>query len=298
MYDDNKTHLPKIAVILLNYNNFIDTINCINSLKKVKYSNFEIIVVDNESTNDSLKKLKPLENNYIHITSSGKNGGYAYGNNYGIAIAKKHKVDYFLLLNNDTVVTDNFIDGVLSCFSHKKNVGIGTCRIMYNSEPDVIWYAGGKIDWNNLRAVHIGLNEKNYRKSGLEEVNFVSGCCMMISSQCINKIGGLPEEYFMYYEDLDFCIKAQEAGFKLVYNPEAVIYHCVSSSGGGEESPFVIEWTNRARRIFYKKYKSYIKKKDRIFIYFKCEFRQIVKILITGNFTKKIKAYLISFHKL
>lgn len=294
---NNKIPLPKITIILLNYNNFNDTINCINSLKKVKYSNFEIIVVDNKSKNNSLEILKSLEDSHIHITSSQKNGGYAYGNNYGIAIAKKHKADFFLLLNNDTVVTDTFINGLLACFSFEKNVGIGTCRIMYNSEPDKIWYAGGKIDWNNLRAVHIGLNKRSYRNSGMEEVDFVSGCCMMISAQCLDKIGGLPEEYFMYYEDLDFCIKAQEAGFKLVYNPEAVIYHCVSSSGGGEDSPFVIEWINRSRRTFYKKYKSYIKKTNRIFVCIKCEFRQIIKIIIARNFTKKIKAYLISFHK-
>lgn len=118
---------------------------------------------------------------------------------------------------------------------------------------------------------------------------------MLISAECIQKAGVLPEEYFMYYEDLDYCVKVHEAGYQIKYNPEAVIYHCVSSSGGGENSPFVIEWSNRARRIFYNKYKRYIKNSKRAFVCAKCELRTVVKILLGKNVMKALKAYRKSF---
>lgn len=294
--ENSRENVPKVSIVLLNYNNYKDTIACVESIQQVAYPNFNVIVVDNKSTNDSLEKLCALKNTHLKIVDSGKNGGFAYGNNVGIRIAKEENADYVLLLNNDTLVTDDFLEKLLECFSYEENVGIATCRIMYNSEREKVWYAGGEIDWNNLRAIHRGINGDKYRKKGLEEVEFASGCCMMISRKCIERIGGLPEDYFMYYEDLDYCVKTAESGYKIVYNPEGVIYHCVSSSGGGVESPFVIEWTNRSRRKLYNKYKKYIKQLYRPVICIKCEARAILKIIVSHkDFVKAIHAYIKSY---
>lgn len=292
----DEKNAPKIAIVLLNYNNYKDTIACIESLQQVQYPNFNVIVVDNKSTNESLKKLYTYESANVKIVESNKNGGFAFGNNIGIDIAKEENAEYVLLLNNDTLVTENFLEELLKCFSFEENVGIATGRIMYNSEQKKVWYAGGRIDWTNLRAIHRGINGKLYNVQGMESVGFASGCCMMISKECLKKIGGLPEEYFMYYEDLDYCLKAIEAGYKIIYNPESVIYHCVSSSGGGEESPFVIEWTNRSRRKFYHKYKRYIRKLHRPFVCVKCEIRAILKMFMHHkNFVRAIQAYIKSY---
>lgn len=293
---ENKKTTPKIAIILLNYNNYEDTFACVESLQRVRYPNVDIIIVDNKSTNDSLEKLYELKSENIKIVDSGKNGGFAFGNNMGMKIAREENSDYVLLLNNDTIVTENFLDELLKCFSYEEDVGIATGRIMYNSEKDKVWYAGGKIDWNNLRAIHRGINGTVYSTKGMENVGFASGCCMMISKECLRKVGGLPEDYFMYYEDLDYCVKATEAGYKIIYNPESVIYHCVSSSGGGEDSPFVIEWTNRSRRKLYHKYKRYIKKLHRPVVCAKCEIRSIMKIVTNRKgFIKAMQAYIKSY---
>lgn len=292
----NKKNIPKISIVLLNYNNYEDTFTCVESLQQVRYPNFDVIIVDNKSTNGSLEKLYRLKSDNIQIVDSGKNGGFAFGNNIGIKIANEEGAEYVLLLNNDTIVTENFLDKLLECFLYEENVGIATCRIMYNSERDKVWYAGGTIDWNNLRAIHREINGDVYRSKGMENVEFSSGCCMMISRECLKKIGGLPEDYFMYYEDLDYCVKAKEAGYKIVYNPEGVIYHCVSSSGGGAESAFVIEWTNRSRRKLYRKYKKYIRKLYRPFVCAKCEIRTILKIILKHkNFVEAMQAYIRSY---
>ena len=295
---DVENKYPKVTVILLNYNNYSDTSECIKSLKKVDYPNLDILVVDNHSSNDSFSKLKVYEGNQIHIIDSGKNGGFAFGNNIGISLALKKGADYVLLLNNDTLVTPQFLNRLLKCFLYEKYVGIATCRIMYNSDRKKVWYSGGNIDWSNLRAFHSGINGYEYQKDGLKKVGFASGCCMLISAECIHEIGGLSEEYFMYCEDMDYCLKALEHGYKIVYNPEAVIYHCVSSSGGGAESPFVIEWSNRARRLFYKKYKNKISPLVRWFVCLKCEMRSIAQIMLRKNRIAALKAYKKSFIKI
>lgn len=297
MVDKMKKDYAKIAIILLNYNNYNDTINCIESLKKVDYPNFFVIVVDNNSTNDSFAYLKKMENDKIKIINSGKNGGFAFGNNVGIKLALEQKAEYVLLLNNDTIVTPNFLTKLEECFLIKNNVGIVTSRIMYNKERDKIWYAGGDIDWDNLRATHEGINQSIYKKHEMREVNFASGCCMLISSECLRNVGGLPEDYFMYCEDMDYCVKVRECGYKIIYDSDSVIYHCVSSAGGGEESPFVIEWSNRARRKFYKKYKDYIRFYKRGYIYIKCEMRMLAKIFVGKNRRRALAAYKKSFIK-
>jgi len=180
---ENKKTTPKIAIILLNYNNYEDTFACVESLQRIRYPNVDIIIVDNKSTNDSLEKLYELKSENIKIVDSGKNGGFAFGNNIGMEIAREENSDYVLLLNNDTIVTENFLDELLKCFSYEDDVGIATGRIMYNSEKDKVWYAGGKIDWNNLRAIHRGINGTVYSTKGMENVGFASGCCLRSVSE-------------------------------------------------------------------------------------------------------------------
>ncbi|MCI9618307.1 MAG: glycosyltransferase family 2 protein [Eubacterium sp.] len=287
---------PSVAIILLNYCNYEDTITCVKTLKKIDYENYIIFIIDNHSPNESLKKLYILKEPKIQIIDSGKNGGFAYGNNIGIQYALEAGMDYILLLNNDTLVEPDFLSELINKGVQKAKGDIITCRIMYNFDKDKVWYAGGEIDWDNLRAIHYGFNKNvNSINNKLNEVTFISGCCMLISRTCIEKIGMLSEEYFMYYEDVDYCQHAMEKGAKLVYVPSSIIYHCVSAAGGGSNSSFVIEWNNRSRRKFYRKYKNNIKKGRRIFIYIKCEICALIKILLGNHRIKSLKAYCKSF---
>ena len=288
---------PKIAIILLNYKNYNDTVQCLESLNRICYTNYEVIVVDNDSRNESVDILKKWECEQIHIIESGNNGGFAYGNNVGIRYALERNADYVLLLNNDTVVTPDFLNRMITSLGDGTNVGICTCRIMYNSEPDKVWYAGGRIDWSNQRAVHYDINQTTWKTALTNSVTFASGCCMLISKSCIKNAGLLPEEYFMYYEDLDYCAMAMEKGYALRYVPDAVIYHCVSSAGGGDNSPFVIEWKNRSRRRFFRKYRNKLSGLGWLFVWMKCEVKVIAKILLTDRTGRGIKAYIDSFNR-
>lgn len=287
---------PRIAIVLLNYCNYQDTINCIHSLSQIKYTNYYIVVVDNCSPNESIDVLQRIVSDKMFVLSSGKNGGFAFGNNYAIEFVRKKGFDFVLLLNNDTLVEAQFLKYLVNYVSENSDVGIFTSRIMYYPEKDKIWCAGGKIDWNNLRAVHYGYNEIYSGKSGFsKDVNFASGCCMLIPREVIENVGKLPEEYFMYYEDLDYCVDVVKHGYKIQYVPESIIYHCVSNSSGGLDSPFVIEWSSRSRRKFYRKYKNMMPPIKREVIWVMCEVRTFLKILFGKNICVRMKAYFSSF---
>lgn len=252
--------LEKIAIILLNYNNYIDTIECIKSIKEnTNKDNFdyEIIVVDNKSTNESLSKLKEVEG--ITLIEAEENAGFSAGNNVGIKYAIENKSDYILLLNNDTVITENSIDKMYSELKKHDDIGIMSCRIMYFDDKELINCCGGKISYLKGTAViyNKGKKYKGNDKQELIYTDFTTGCCMLMKSELIQEIGLLPEEYFMYYEDVDFCAKVQKSGYKIGVCLNAVIYHKESAASGGGENTFAIHWNTRNRIIFINKYGCY-----------------------------------------
>lgn len=287
----------KVSIVLVNYKNYNDTLKCLKSLEKINYPNISIIVVDNDSKDNSVEILRKHTDNQVKIVESGFNGGFAFGNNIGIRMALAENSDYVLLLNNDTIVDRDFLAPLIFAAENEKNVGIVSSRIMFYPDTDKIWYAGGRIDWNNLRAIHYGLKEQLTDKYlNKTTVDFASGCCMLIPKEVIKAVGLLPEEYFMYFEDMDYCIKVMDKGFKIKYVPESVIYHCVSSSSGGDGSPFIIEWQARSRRIFWKKYSSRVTFIKKLYVPIKCECRALLKCLIGKNKVKSIRAFLKSMY--
>lgn len=289
----------RVSIILVNYKNYNDTLKCLKSLEKINYPNISIIVVDNDSKDNSVEIIRKHTDKRVRIVESGFNGGFAFGNNIGIRMALEDNSDYVLLLNNDTIVDKGFLPSLICAAEKDENVGIVSSRIMFYPDTDIIWYAGGRVDWNNLRAIHYGLKEKVTDKYLNETVvDFASGCCMLIPKKVIEAVGLLPEEYFMYYEDMDYCIKVKDKGFKIKYVPESVIYHCVSSSGGGDGSPFTIEWQARSRRMFWKKYSSRFSFIQKKYVQLKCECRELLKCIIGKNGNNKlesIRAFLKSF---
>lgn len=250
----------KVSIILVNYNGAKDTLECINSLRNIEFRNFEIIVVDNNSIQEEKKLLKENNDGFI-LLESNENDGFAIGNNIGIEYAINNNADYVLLLNNDTIVEKDFLNIMLDTYILEENIGAVGCKIMYNDNKDLIWYKGGKIDYSKFSAFNMYEKQNDINENNeVLETDFITGCCVLLSKKTIKAVGDLSDEYFMYYEDVDYSLRVKEAGFKIVVNPRAKIYHKVSVSSGGEDSPFRIYYSNRARRLFMNKFKYKVSK--------------------------------------
>lgn len=217
---------------MLNWNNAADTIDCVRSLEQAVGADTEVIVVDNGSTDGSVTAIQQAVPE-IRLILNGKNLGFAGGNNPGIKYAMDRGARYVLLLNNDTVVDPAFLGHLVDVAESDQSIGIVSPKIYYFSEPDCFWFAGGEMSLWSARTGHIGDRERDRGQfDSLTDVDFVSGCAMLIKRNVIEKIGMLYEPMFLYYEDSDFCARARRAGYRIVMAPKAKIWHKVSSTTG------------------------------------------------------------------
>lgn len=227
----------KIAIIIVNWNSWQDTLECLASLKTVKGLELSVYVVDNGSSDDSIQKLAvynllPITH---HLIRSGENLGFAGGNNLGIRKALADGATHFLLLNNDTLASPNFLAKLLEVADSNPRVGIVGPKIYFAAAQQQIWFGGGELNWLKTRGTHLEYNiidQPSTTNNQLlpKDVDYITGCCLLIKREVIEKIGLLDEGYFLYYEDVDWCLRAKKAGYRVVYMPEARIWHKVSRS--------------------------------------------------------------------
>ena len=231
---------PKVSIIIVNYNGIDDTLECLNSLKSLSYPNCEVIIVDNASRNAS-SALDKIYNDFpnVKIISLGQNLGFAGGNNVGIDYAlKQQKAEYILLLNNDTAVAPDFLKKMIEAGESDEEIGIVGAKIYYHSDPTRIWYNGGHFSWTD-GGKHEEYNrlDANPNDAKIKPTKFITGCAMLIKAKIILNIGLMDESFFMYYEDIDWSLRAKEAGYKTAVATSAHIWHKVSRSAIGMGEP-------------------------------------------------------------
>lgn len=228
-------HCPKVAIIVLNWNGWRDTLECLKSLQQLTYPHYQIIVVDNGSTDDSVERIRE-KFPYLTLIETGKNLGYAGGNNIGIKHALENGAKYMLIVNNDTeVVGPEFVDQMVDVMKSDSTIGI--------LGPKVLNFKGqiqGTILYiptlsNCLREsfrLRFGAKKsRDYRAA--QSVDAVSGVCWFIRSDIINGVGLLDEDYFMYAEEQDYCYRVKKAGWEIMYYPVESVLH---KKGSGDEA--------------------------------------------------------------
>lgn len=236
--------MEKVGIILLNYCNYNLTIDCIESIRQSTYQNYEIIVVDNNSPDHSGKNLSQLEG--IHFLQMEENLGFAAGNNRGIEIALSDGCEYVMLLNNDTEIDPKMIETLVSRADMNTVVVPKMYYFDVEGRKDILWYAGGILKYKSSDGIHIGGKQEDSKQYSIErEVTFATGCCMMIHREILEKVGLLREEYFMYCEDTDYSIRLNKSNVRILYVPNAKLWHKVSSSSGGEMSKFIVYYVVR-----------------------------------------------------
>lgn len=240
---------PLVCVILLNYNTYEDTVECVQSLLRLEYDNYRIILVDNASYDaERISKDKFLAE-HCDVILSKNNDGFAAGNNIGIKYAKeKYEPAYFWILNNDTVVDRNSLDIMVRRAEDEPLAGLVTGKINFYSDRNRTDYRGGYYDFVSARTGYFSVED-----APRTEVTFASGCNWILPCRIIDKIGYIDERYFMYDEDTDYCIRILEAGLKILYCDTSVIFHKISASNGAN-SRFNQYYMTRNELYIIKKY--------------------------------------------
>jgi GT2 family glycosyltransferase len=293
---------PSVCFVILNWNSWKDTVECLESIQRLEYSNYTIVLVDNESSDDSLLQINawvngnlPVQSKYLRfdpgkkpvqlveytrvvaeaggkveeekllgmlpsdrklvLIQSGANLGFAEGCNVGIRYALKTGCEVVCLLNNDTVPEPDALNKLVDHFVQPK-VGIVGGKILYYHEPDYIWYGGGHVSLIGKGPGYVfeGINQKDSPVwNQKRKVSFVTGCVMAIHRRVLESIGLIDGRFFFGAEDADFCLRTTQAGFDIVYEPSAVIYHRVARTYDKFSAKHVY-YVYRGKFIFMRKH--------------------------------------------
>jgi GT2 family glycosyltransferase len=246
--------LPRVATIILNWNGLADTMECLASLQKLDYPNYDIVVVDNGSTD---KSVEVIRKNFPDVTliENKENLGFVGGNNVGLHHTLNRDVDYVLLLNNDTIVDSRFLVELIKVLEVDRKIGIASPLIFYYDTPDEIWAAGAAINWANGFTERLRAGDTADDGEPVFDVDFVSGCALLAKREVIEATGLLDADFFLYYEEIDWCVRAHKKGYRIVCVPQARIWHKVSKSIG-VSSPLVSYYMTRNALLFLKKHLS------------------------------------------
>lgn len=245
------TTSPRLAIILVNWNRSSDTLNCLESIHASTYQDYIIIVVDNGSRIDQVLKLRQCKSSFALI-ETGENLGYTGGNNKGIGYAMECKVDYVLLLNNDTFIASDTLQNIMCAADADKQIGILSPKIFFHPARHLIWSAGTVFDNRYLMGYLSGYKIEDKGQFDRErDVDYVTGCAMLIQSKVISEVGMLCDDYFAVCEDLDYCLRVRNAGYRIKYEPSASVWHIESASSGGSDAPQYVYYQTRNYFLFH-----------------------------------------------
>ena len=261
----------KVAIIIVNWKQYELTKSCLSTLKSSKFNDFQIILIDNESNQ---KELNDLKNQFDQVKTftSEKNLGFTGANNIGINYAIKNQFEYVMLLNNDTEIDKNFINPLLKAFQKYNKLGAVQPVIMNFYQNKKVWNAGGNL--NKFFGYTSVIKKPKYVN---RKIDWITGGCILIKTEVIKKVGLLDENFFAYYEDVDWSIRIKKAGYDLAVVKSSLIYHHGSKASKNESSegtlsPFV-HYLNIRNHIFL------LRKNKDIFNFFGILVFQFFKIL-------------------
>jgi GT2 family glycosyltransferase len=241
---------PLISIITVNYNNAHITADLLRSVLRLEYSNIEVIVVDNDSSENPSEELKKIIPS-AQIILSEKNLGFAGGNNLGIKAAKG---DYLFFVNNDTELSPQIFDGLLEIFEDYPDAGVVSPKFHYFYAPGTIEFAGyNAINSFTGRNSMVGCRTKDEGQyDAIAKTNYAHGGGMMVSRKVIDEVGLMPEVYFLYYEEFDWCEQIKRKGYSIYYQYKSLIYHKESMSVG-KKSTLKTFYLNRNRILFMRR---------------------------------------------
>lgn len=244
-----------VSVVVLNWNGKADTLDCLQSLRAVDYPNFTVHVVDNASSDDSVPTIRAAFPE-VELICSSRNLGYAGGNNLGIRRALEIGAQYILLLNNDTVVDPGLLSALVKTARRYPHAAAFGAKILLYGDRSRVWYAGAR--WDEPRSCFVqigeGLPDDDASLNEPQETAYACGCAFFMSAKRAREIGFLDENFFLYFEESDWCYRARRRGYPSIFVPDARLWHKVSVSFGGERSPLALYFLTRNRLLWAKRH--------------------------------------------
>lgn len=220
-----KMNIPKVLIIVLTYNGIALTMACLDSLRRITWPAYEVLVVDSGST-DSTVDIVRANYSEVEVMPNNRNIGFAEGNNRGLEHAVAHGFDYALLLNNDTEVAADFLTHLVGACETDKTLGAVGPLIYYHSQPQQIWSAGGIVERATGRTFMRGLNEldqSQFAEGG--QVDFVTGCALLVRCSILSQVGLLDERFGMYFEETEWCARMRRSGWGIAFVPQSHVWH-------------------------------------------------------------------------
>lgn len=247
MSKTNSQVKPLVSFLTVNFNQALVTIDLLTSLEKINYENWEIVLVDNGSKPSNLEEdsSKFEKVKFIH---SEKNLGFAGGNNIGLDYCKG---DFIFFINNDTEVEPDLLDELIPWMENQNNLGILSPKLCYFHDKKLLQYAGATpMSKLSIRNEGIGWKEKDEGQyDEIRQTAYIHGAAMIVPKKVLDKVGPMFDDYFLYYEEYDWCERIAKAGFEIWYYGKSVVYHKESVSTG-QDSPLKIYYLTRNRLLF------------------------------------------------
>ena len=254
---DKSIEFPAVSILILNWNGAADTLECLDSLKKIDYPSYEIIVVDNSSSGDDVNIIKSKCNDSVTVIKNDQNLGFAEGNNVGIRyILANRESKYIFLLNNDTTVKVDFLSQLVKVAEADSSIGMVGPEIHLYDRPEKIHSRGGVINlYTGWHFVGGSFHRPPYNDDSKFILNYYSGAAVMIRTEVIKKVGAFDPDYFYYTEDVDLGYRIFRAGYKIVCARKSIIYHKEGRSVGGNiRNPKTAYFETRNALLFVRKH--------------------------------------------
>ncbi|MCU0326382.1 MAG: glycosyltransferase family 2 protein [Spirosomaceae bacterium] len=244
---------PLVSIVTVNFHQTEVTCELLSSLQNITYPNVEIWVVDNHSNGTLKGKINTLFPS-VKVIESRENLGFAGGNNLAIA---QSKGEFLMFLNNDTEVSPNFLEPLIATMNSDEKIGICSSKIHYFNSPNTIQYAGSSdLHPIKIQSFSTGFKEKDKGQYDQTKQTYLAhGAAMLVRKSAIQKVGPMPEEFFLYYEEIDWCLKFRQVGYKIFYVHDSLVLHKESISVG-KQSAVQIYYKTRNRILLARKWRS------------------------------------------